>query len=107
MGFFDFTPFIMTSGVIIVDPNKELINNAIQWADLKYSEECKNSEKAIARIKLSGNMLIRELLILQEEKARCYEDIISEDFSQMDGEFLPTEQMNELKRNRYLIIKRY
>ena len=53
MGFFDFiTPLIMTSGVVIFEPNKELIINTIQWADLKYSEECMNGEKAIARIKL-------------------------------------------------------
>lgn len=107
MGLFDFFPPFMTSGVMIFEPNKELINNTIQWADLKYTEECMNGEKAIARIKLLGNMLIRELIIIQEERARCYEDIISEDFSQMDGECLPAEQMNELKRNRYLIIKKY
>lgn len=108
MGFFGFIPpSMITTGVIIFDPNKELINNTIQWADLKYSEECKNGEKAIARIKLFGNILIRELFIIQGEEVRRYEEIISEYFSQMDAEFLTVEQMDELKRNRYLIIKKY
>lgn len=102
MSIIGFIPFLL------LNTNRDIIKESINWADAKYySEECKNDEKAFACIKLSGNMLIRELIIIQEEKVRCYKDIISEDFSQMDGECLPTKKMNELKRNRYLIIKRY
>ena len=110
MGFFDFLlpprdPIVL--GAIVVDYGKELMKGIISWADSEYLEHCKNGEKAFACLVLRGQALFRRFYFFQGE-ALCYsEDIITENLSQMHKECLTTEQMDELKRNRYLIIKRY
>ena len=110
MGTFDFLLRHLCStvvGAIKVDYGKELMKDIICWADTIYSEHCKNGEKAFACLELRGQALFRRFYFYQGE-ALCYsEDIITEDLSQMHKECLTTEQMDELKRNRYLIIKRY
>lgn len=111
MGVFDFLLTHLCStvvGAIKVDYGKELMKDIICWADTIYSEHCKNGEKAFACLELRGKALFKRFYIIQGEEILCLENIIiTENVSEIGDDFITSEEQDELRRNHFLIIKKY
>ena len=101
-------PFVIMGIIPPMLPFDGFIKSSIEWADKVYKEVCKSKDSAVAYIKLEGVSMIRELVVLSSAngEALCYEDkTVLENIHSYT--ISPSEQFEELKRNGYIIIKKY
>lgn len=101
-------PFVTMGIIPPMLPFDGFIKSSIEWADKVYKEMCKSKESAVAYVKLEGVSMIRELVVLSNtngEEVHCKDRAVIENLHSCT--ILPSEQFEELKRNGYIIIKKY
>ena len=102
-------PPFMTMGIIPpMLPFDGFIKSSIEWADKVYKDMCKSKEPAVAYIKVEGVSIIRELVVISNingEEIHYKDKAIIENLHSCT--ILPSEQFEELKRNGFIIIKKY
>lgn len=108
MGVFDYLlgAIIQPAGLIDFIPQTELIEDAIRWADEKYNVVCNNKQTAVAVLYLQGISVYRSLIV-DENGTQCrYDDPrkISDNYFSIE---LPQNEIENLRRDRYIIIKKY
>lgn len=98
-------PFVTMGIIPPMRPFDGFIKSSIEWADKVYKDMCKSKESAVAYIKLEGALMIRELVVLSNttgEELHYNDKAVIVRFT-----ILPSEQFEELKRNGFIIIKKY
>ena len=82
------------------------IQDSIHWADEKYDSVCKSGDRAVAILFLREQSVYRSLIVTQDGVQRRYEDskIV---LSNYNDSHLEESQIESLRKNGYIIIKKY
>lgn len=82
------------------------IEDTIQWADEKYDCVCKNSDSAIAILYLREKCVYRSLIVTNNGTWKRHDDpkMIASNYNNLN---LEQSQIESLRKNGYIIIKKY
>lgn len=80
------------------------IKTTIDWADELYKELCGNSGTAVARLEYKGNQLRRAFYYIVNSEMLCLNEVIDD---KVDKTILPEEQLAEIIKNGYIVVKKY
>ena len=83
-----------------------LIEESIRWADEKYSAVCNDKQTSVVILYLRGISVYRSLIV-DDNGTQCrYDDSrkLSDNYFSIE---LPQNEMENLRRDRYTILKKY
>ena len=82
------------------------IEDSIQWADEKYDSVCKSSDRAVATLYLREQSVYRSLIVTNNGTRKRYDDhkMLASNYNDLH---LEQSQIESLRKNGYIIIKKY
>lgn len=85
---------------------KSEIEDCIQWADEKYDSVCKNSDTGVAILYLREQSVYRSLIVTHNGVQKRYDDskMVVHNYNDLH---LEQSQIESLRKNGYIIIKKY
>lgn len=91
---------------ILLNTNRDIIKESINWADKQYINVCSNNQMAIAILYLQGKTLYRSLIVAENGNQHKYDDTkaLADNYRDLD---LDSDINESLARDGYFIIKKY
>lgn len=91
---------------ILLNTNRDIIKESINWADKQYINVCSNNQMAIAILYLQGKTLYRSLIVAENGNQHKYDDTkaLADNYRDLD---LDSDINESLARDGYIIIKKY
>lgn len=92
---------------ILLDTNRNIIENNIKWADKEYKRVCSNNQRAVAILYLRGNSLFRSLVVTTKNgEQHKYDDTkaLADNYKDLN---LDSDLKESLIKDGYIIIKKY